>query len=124
MFGTFKAMGVVGSFLMRSLKALEIAFVSIAPIPTGLVMTILGGVIIKKYKCYILMISIAFIGSAGTMMIFYLFLKLENFWYDFIGFALVGIFAVFPTPIMIEYGVEVTFPTSDSLSVGILFAGG
>jgi FLVCR family feline leukemia virus subgroup C receptor-related protein len=125
-FGGLKAYGVLASYLVEpyGYNPSIMIILSIVPIFSGFITTILLGLYLKKYKNYKILIYIVCTGTAiffGTLSIP---IATKNMTFLIIYVLLIGFFMVPGNPLMLEFATEITYPIGESLTIGVLIASG
>lgn len=64
------------------------------------------------------------IGTLSAITAFVYFLHYESYLLAIMGSLMIGLFMVPSVPLMLELGIEISFPVGEGMSVGMLFAGG
>ncbi|KAL4460444.1 hypothetical protein ABPG74_000195 [Tetrahymena malaccensis] len=125
-FGSFNAVGIVQASIMYSYdikSPSENSVIGSVPVASGFVSVIFVSYILKKYYKFKLTLIIFIIGCIISITIMPQIIK-----YGYgpaIGSSLLnGVFVVPAVPLMLELGIELSFPVSEAIGVGLLFAGG
>ncbi|EAR99181.2 MFS transporter (macronuclear) [Tetrahymena thermophila SB210] len=125
-FGSFNAVGIVQASIMDTYNIKspsENSVIGSVPVASGFISVIFVSIILKKYYKFKLTLIIFIIGCVISITIMPQIIK-----YGYgaaIGSSLLnGVFVVPAVPLMLELGIELSFPVSEAIGVGLLFAGG
>ncbi|KAL4507094.1 hypothetical protein ABPG72_001887 [Tetrahymena utriculariae] len=125
-FGSFNAVGIVQASIMYTYdikSPSQNSVIGSVPVASGFISVIFVSYILKKYYKFKLTLIIFIIGCVISITIMPQIIK-----YGYgpaIGSSLLnGVFVVPAVPLMLELGIELSFPVSEAIGVGLLFAGG
>ncbi len=122
-YGSFQTFAASANLLIKPYGAsdIDISFAAIGLIVLGTIGAVISSIILKKYRCFKLILRACGIGALTCIILFAIqLLTIESVLLVQINVAILGFFLTPIIPVSYEIGCEIAFPIGEAMVTGLL----